>query len=229
MSIIISQQHSFMQPYLREASKGHADEAEQTPVLLSSTDIYIPTHDRITDENGELDTSSPWFGLEQEFIRTHQGEAHVILRAAPVVGTGMQGFVRRLAEDIHRGTFLHFPGNECRISVVHAVDVAASLVALSSLRFASGSTNVYNISDGADPTLHDLAEALAYRMDNKRISTLSTKPQQWLGRVIYGQSKYAMYTTDRRYSSRRLRETIAQEPINVCEYLHTHIYDECSL
>ena len=229
MSIIINQQHSFMQPYLRAATKGNAEPSHHTPVLLSSTDIYLPSPDRITDENGTVDQNSKWFEIEQEFIQSHKGEAIAILRAAPIVGTGMQGFVRRLAEEIHRGTFLHFPGNECRISVVHAVDVAASLVELSSIRFAAGSTSIYNISDGVDPTIHDLAEALAFRMNNKRISTLSTKPQQWLGRMVYGSKKYGMYTTDRRYSSLRLRETIKQKPVDVCEYLHNHIYDECSL
>ena len=47
-----------------------------------------------------------------------------ILRPAMVVGTGMGGELRRLVNSIYRGTYRHVTGNDARVSVVHAVDVA---------------------------------------------------------------------------------------------------------
>lgn len=220
MNIVITEVDEFMRPYVKAAVSG-VDGGADTAVMLSSCEIY--------DAAGAVDTSSAWYGKEQEFIRQNAGRPHVILRAAPIVGTGMHGFVRSLAEDIWRGTFFHFPGNESRLSVVHAVDVAAALVALSALHFASPATTIYDMTDGVNPTLHDLAEALAFRMDNKRISNLSTGPQQWFGRMAYGKKKYASYTTDRIFDGSRLREAINVPPVDVCQYLRTHTYDECSL
>jgi len=228
MQITTSPQDSFILPYLKAAASD-SEEDSVTPVLLSSTEIYIPAYGRELDETSSVDTTSPWYELEQKFIHANTGHPHVIVRAAPIVGTGMRGFVRSLAEDIWRGTFFHFPDNGSRLSVVHAVDVASVLARLSSMHYASATTTVYNITDGVNPTLHDLAESLAFRMDNKRISTLSTRPQQWLGRMLYGKKKYAAYTTERLFNSTKLREATGIQGTDVCLYLRTHIYDECSL
>lgn len=150
-----------------------------------------------------------------------------VLRLPVVIGTGMTGFGRHLVQSIWRGTFFHFPDNEMRLSVVHAVDVARA-VALLCTTPRTGA--VYTLTDGVDPTLHDLAEALAYRMCNKRISNLSTKPQQWLGRVLYGRRHYTEYTVSRCYDgSAFLTDYPDFHPTDVCTYLRTHVYDDTSL
>ena len=100
------------------------------------------------------DDKSPWVKLEEEFSAkaSASGTPAYILRCAPIVGTGMTGSVRRLAESIYRGVFFHFPGNEARKSIVHATDVARAA------RFIADNTlapRIYNLTDGADPTLHD--------------------------------------------------------------------------
>ncbi|MDE6207729.1 MAG: hypothetical protein K2M55_07975 [Muribaculaceae bacterium] len=164
---------------------------------------------------------------EQAFVDecTRAGLRYFILRAAPIVCTGMQGEVRRLAEDIYRGRFFHLPGNEARMSVVHATDIAAATRHLLESDLPSA---VYNITDGDDPTVRELAEALAYRMNDKRISTASTKPQQWLLRMLYGSERLARYTVDTVYSSAPLMAT-GFVPTPVCTYLRTHVYDHDSL
>ena len=52
---------------------------------------------------------------------------------------------------------------------------------------------------------------------------------QWFGRIVYGKSKYALYTTSRTFSCEVLCDDIAFRPTPVCEYLRTHVYDENSL
>ena len=173
------------------------------------------------------DVSGKLTKAEQAFVDecSRAGLRYFILRAAPIVCTGMQGEVRRLAEDIYRGRFFHLPGNEARMSVVHATDIAAATRHLLESDLPSA---VYNITDGDDPTVRELAEALAYRMNDKRISTASTKPQQWLLRMLYGSERLARYTVDTVYSSAPLMAT-GFVPTPVCTYLRTHIYDHDSL
>lgn len=216
----------FLTPYLK--AFGVTDDAA-AKVMISSAEIYRRQPDAWLDEEAPVDTASPWYEAEQRFIAANKGKECVVLRCAPIVGTGMTGTVRRLAEDIWRGTFFHFPGNDAHISVVHAVDVARAVKALSDIEFDGADVQIFNLTDTVDPMLHDLAEALAYRMNNKRISTLSTKPQQWMGRIAYGRRKYEQYTRPQLYRSAKIRQYLDFEPTDVCAYLRTHVYDDNSL
>lgn len=198
-----------------------------TAIMLSSTDIYEPDSEKIIDEASPLRTTSAWKKSEDDFIQASEtrGLKWYIFRAAPIVGTGMNGAIRELAEEIARGLFMHFPGNETQLSVVHASDIAraAEYVLTNNV-----DGHIFNLTDNCDPTLHDIAEALAYRMKNKRISTISTLPQQWFMRLIYGRKRMARYTTTVRYSSAAI-QSLGFMPTNVCDYLHTHVYDDNSL
>lgn len=214
----------YLLPYLRRelgASEGGR------PVMISSTDIYVPSPGDVLAEGAALRSDSLWARLEASFLAQHPDG--VVLRAAPVVATGMTGDVRKLAEDVYRGIFFHLPGNDARMSVVHAVDVAR-VAALASQAGAlpSGRTVIMNITDGVDPRIDDLAEALAYRFDNKRISTLSTRPQQIIGRWLYGK-RVERYTLSRRFDGSALVTALGYEPTDVCRYLRTHVYDHESL
>lgn len=140
----------------------------------------------------------------------------------------MTGAVRSLAAEVNQGLFYHFPGNETRMSVVHGTDVANIVAALFNAKALPEGTLYYNVTDGCDPTVHDLAEALAFRMNEKRISTLSTRPQQIIGKIIFGK-RYRRWTTERTFDGSALRRALAVEPIDVCNYLRTHVYDDNSL
>ena len=168
----------FLEPYVRR-EVGSLD--LDLPVMISSTEVYWAGKDDILTEDSPSDESSVWIARERNFSMVYP--EGVILRCAPVVGTGMRGRVYELAKDIAKGIFFHFPGNQARMSVVHATDVARAVKILGQ---SEANHRVYNLSDNTDPFIHDMAEALAYRMNNKRISTLSTRPQQLIGRFIYG-------------------------------------------
>lgn len=227
----------FLQPYLARALSGFsildpADTADaDLCIMVSSTDIYGAGEFVNIDESTPIDENCIAAIREKEFVdlaKKHIKPA-VILRCANIVGTGMTGFPRELANAIWRGTFFHFPGNEARVSTIHAADVAAITALVAEKNFTIDNIHIFNLSDGDDPYLHDLAEALAFRMSNKRISTLSTGPQQWLGRIAYGKRKYSSYTTTRTISCVALHSVIDYSPTPVCQYLRTHNYDESSL
>lgn len=221
--IFLTPENEFLRPYI-EREMGKCEPKHS--VMISSTDIYIPDSEAITAEDGPTDENSPWAGYEKSFIESHPDG--IILRAAPIVGTGMTGKVRRLAEEIYRARFFHFPGNEARKSIVHATDVAKAAAYIAKNGVQGTDKHIFNLCDGVDPTLHDIAEALAFRMSNKRISTLSTNPQQIIGRMLYGK-RYRDYTTDERFNGEALLAAIPLKPVSVCEYLRTHVYDENSL
>ena len=221
---------AFVMPYIERelpeveavSDAGDADLA----VMISHVDVYGLSQGEEVPETAMLRNSS--FRKEEEEFCCRAGECGIIIRTADIVGTGMTGFPMDLAKAIASGRFFHFPDNEARRSVVHASDVARFIALLVS-RKGTAAHREYNLTDMSDPTIHDIAEALAYRMDNKRISTLSTGPQQWMGRKWYGRKLYALYTTTVTYSAERVKEEFGFEPVPVTKYLRTHVYDHESL
>lgn len=200
-------------------------------VMISSADIYGAGQFELRSEDEALDKNSVWYEYENEFTaRCRRANIRgLVLRCPDIVCTGMTGFTRHLANAIWRGTFFHFPGNDARRSVVHATDIAEAIILACKELTASADIVTYNICDGVNPTLHDLAEALAFRMSNKRISNLSTKPQQIIGRLIYGRRRYAEYTDTRTLSCAAICRDLGFRPTDVCSYLRTHNYDDTSL
>ncbi len=224
----------FLMPYLNRVLSpakivGLDDTAgAEMAVMISSCDVYGEGEHIGVGEETAVDTSSVWYMDEEKFRKAVVSLPAFILRCPNIVGTGMTGYPAELAASIWRGLFFHFPGNEARLSTVHASDVAELVGILASKEPEEG-VYIYNVSDGTDSMLHDFVEALAYRMRNKRVSTLSTRPQQWFGRKVYG-SRYVKYTTTRTFSSERLRAAFPEfHPHEVTEYLRTHVYDETSL
>jgi len=149
-----------------------------------------------------------------------------ILRPAHIIGTGMDGIPRQIVNGIARGTYFHVQGNEARISVVHALDVARLT------RIVAPVGGEYRFSDNCNPTVTELAEALSVRVNHKRIPTLSPKWAQiasrfggWLGGVTT--NLLATLTSDNTVSSPTDLSTLKGfEPRNVVDYLSTHKYDE---
>ena len=151
----------FLWPYIKKAASAHtltdnAGEAD-VAIMVSSTDIYTPGELLLAAESTPTNPDSAWIGHESAFAAGCENCRTVILRCPNVIGTAMTGFPRELAESIFRGTFFHFKGNEARVGAVHAADVAAAIAALAEMPTAEG---IYNISDGENPKLHDLAEAI---------------------------------------------------------------------
>lgn len=239
---ICAPQADFVLPFIKQLMPKadihtDADAVPGTPdaaVMLSSCSVYTPGEHILADENAPLDRQSPLFAAEEDFkaLCRKRGWPGVILRCADIVGTGMNGFTRDLVGAVYRNFFFHFPGNEARRSVVHAIDVALTVKAIAD--GALGDTGapevrIFNFTDGTHPTIHDLAEAFAYRINNKRISNLSTRPQQYIGRLLYGKRRYATYTTTRTFNDDAIHKLLDTTPINVCHYLRTHDYQDADV
>lgn len=209
----------------------HEDNSGAPAIMLSGTEIYKATQGTALDEDTPVDNTSPMAAAETAFTAfcNRKGAPPIVLRCANTVGTGMQGYVRRLAEAVYRGFFYHFADNDSRLSVVHACDVAAVVKALLTKPEAHGSGLTLNVTDGEDPTLHNLVEALAFRMKQKRVSTLSTRWQQWACAILYGRARMQRLTSTLTFDGSRVRRLTGTEPVSVTEYLRNHIYDDSSL
>lgn len=221
-------ERTFIYPFIHEVapdfivSESLAD--ADMAVMLSSVDIYGPEEGLMMAENEDIDTTSPWHTAEEDFRRrcADVGVAAAVLRCADIIGTGMTGRPRKWIEGIWRGTLLHIKDNNACISVIHATDVAQAV----RLAVEKDITGTFNITDGTEPRFDDVLEALAYRLANKRISTLSTRGQLWLGRLIYGRNRWKEYTTSRTFDCSAFANLTGYTPVPVIEYLRTHNYEE---
>lgn len=151
-------------------------------------------------------------------------EGTTVLVCPNIVGTGMTGLPMELARRIARGSFYHLEGNEARLSTIHAADVAKAV------HLSHGNGGRYLVTDGADPAFRDFAEALAWRLNHKRILTLSSRWVRWiispaLRRII---TKDATVRADGT-ALRSFADEFDFHPVPVTEYLRTHVYDEKSL
>lgn len=205
-------------------------------VYLSSTEIYGRSEGTDFNEATIPDPVSETgiTKLEAEKKLTEWCKRHdvrlSILRCPPIVGTGMKGPLRKLVNSIYRGSYNHISDDNSRLSVVHAVDVAVAAVDIAPIG------GIYNITDGVNPTRHDLAEALSARIGHKRIYTISPKRARLIARICdylpfttYGTKRLEEMTTTLTFDSSKIIATLGRRPHSVTEYLTTHDYDENSL
>ncbi len=217
VKILINPSTSFVRKYI-------IDELERNPIA--------PRQQRLeaaSDVEYTIDTRD-----DHVTINRADGSS-VTLRLPMVIGTGMTGEAARMTRMIYRGTYLHAKDSEARISVIHATDVAkAARLAMT----APALSGEYNICDGVNPTRHDMAEAIAYRLGQKRIYSLSANKfkriARWadrLGLTSFGSKQLKLLTTDQLIDSSRWDAALGDNwhPVNTVEYLRTHNYDEHSL
>lgn len=205
-------------------------------VYVSSTEVYGADEGVEINENREAEPVSDTgrTKLEAEKILTQwcvdNGVKLTILRSPAIVGTGMRDPLRQLVNSIYRGSYHHIDDETCRVSVVHATDIARVMLQ------ATGIAGVFNITDGINPTRHDLVEALARRMNNKRVYTLRAKRARILARVCdflpflpFNSKALAERYRSLTFDESRLCRAIDRQPVSVVDYLQTHEYDENSL
>lgn len=205
-------------------------------VFISTTEVYGATDEENVDEDHKTEPTSEAgiTKLEAENILSEwcaaKGVNLSILRAPAIVGTGMQGPLRAWVNSIYRSTYHHIADETARMSVVHATDVARAACLI------AGHSGVFNITDGVNPSQHDLAEALAARMGNKRIFTLRPKRARIFARfsrflpfVNYNKERLAERYRSLTFDCSLLCNTINFTPQSVTNYLTTHVYDETSL
>lgn len=207
-------------------------------IYVSSVAVYGSRPVEYADEKTPADPDTSYGRAKlavEKFLQEWCDEAGTvlyILRPAMVVGTGMQGELRRLVNRIYRGTYRHVSGNDARVSVVHASTLADVVAELMYLRDGG----IYNVTDGNDPLRHDLAEALAWRLDHKRIYTVPLSKARLLAR-IGDYIPVTMFTTvglekemaSCTFDSHAIFEHTGVKPEAVTDYLRNHIYDESSL
>ena len=94
-----------------------------------------------------------------------------ILRPARMFGKGVHGEMKRLFNDVVNSRYIHVRGNDARLSLICAIDVAKAVVALHSF----GGT--YNLTDGMDATWISLAEAMSANSGAMKRQTFL--PKRW--------------------------------------------------
>ncbi len=238
VALVYCPDRAFLAPYM-EAAFGSGTRvivAEKLPqaipedvesaIMISSTEIYTCREGRNIDETHPVDESSPWFARESDFgtLCRDAGVPCAILRCAHVVGTGMTGFPMWLAVGIDAGWLVHVRGNDAAISVVHAIDTAAIAAIVSSKLLAGQIFEPMNIIDGTTTRVDDLIDALAFRINDKRVWTLGG----FLARVatrFYDKSRLSEMTTTLTFDDARQIAATDLYPLHpVTEYLRTHDY-----
>ena len=144
-------------------------------VFISSAAVYGVTEGENIDENHPTEPTTEYGRSKlaaERLLADWAAKNNVvltILRPVMTLGTGMTGQLMTMARGIDRGTYLNIKGNESRRSVVHAIDVAKVVEKVAPI----GGT--FNVADGCDPRLIDLAEALSARIRGKRIPAIAEK------------------------------------------------------
>lgn len=205
-------------------------------VYISSAEVYGVTDGTNIDES-VVPSPVTRFGKAklavEEFLTQWCADNHVklaTLRPAMIVGTGMGGELRTLVNRIYRGSYRHIADNDARVSVVHATSLADAVLAV------VGRSGVWNVTDGADTSRRDLAEALAWRMGNKRIFTLQHPKARFIARVndwlpLFWLDSKALEAelSTKTISGALLMAETGFTPVRTVDYLRTHNYDESSL
>ena len=166
---------------------------------------------------------------ENEDVRTFRDKCQthgcrlITLRLPAVVGTGMGDPVMKLAKNIARGTMFKIKENNPVWSVIHATDVAR-LARVIMERDLNKDVDI--VVPGTQIQLHDLIDALAYRMGDKKIGTLKYK----FARLFFRPALLNIMTQNKVVENPDFTTIAAEFKFtDPADYLKTHVYDENSL
>ena len=223
-----------------EAVKLIDDTKPKHVVVVSSTAVYGLSSGENIDETAPVrpaDNASRHLASIEDRVKERckaTGAMCTILRPADVVGTGMEGFTGRRARDVNNGSYMHVKGNEAQRSIVHAIDVAKAVRAVAEKAGDDCIEGVYNLTDRSGATIEQLADAIAYRLGNKRIFATGLKAAKalallgdiTLGALPWSRKKLKARTTTLTFNSFAISKHTTWEPMSVTEYLKTHKYSE---
>lgn len=220
LKIAVTGNKQFLRPYIE---REFATEAKAIVTdSVDEADIVVHT--------SGTDASVPALRNGQQLVIVTTGDDPAaqmpadatVLRTGWIIGTGMEGTPRRLVNAIARGTFLHIEGHEATHSVIHAIDVARYC------RLLAGQQGEFDITDGTTTTVDQLADALACRLNNKHIFTISAKQWRllsWLP-IAPDVNKADWRTVDTILDPSGAIATAGHPKINVINHLKTHQYGE---
>lgn len=157
-------------------------------VFISSYKVYSADAGENVNEDTPLWASSEagrTKAVAEEKVRKWAGANNVnltIIRPARMFGNKVSGETLRLFNDAVKGNYIHIRGNDSRISLVTALDVAQAIVKV----YEKG--GIYNATDGRNPKLLEMMEALTANAGaQKRMIHLPPAWAEWfwrLGRFI---------------------------------------------
>lgn len=192
--------------------------AESLKFVLPYIQRELPDYELV--EDGEADFTACLLTPDEASGANDTAEPGATTLICPnVVGTGMNGWPMAIAEAIARGRYFNIKENEERLSTVHASDVAVAV------RLSLGKGGKHIVTDLNDPRQIDFAEAIAHRLNDKRIFTVSRTWAPWL----MGRKLFNYVTQSDLYEGEDFAITFGFKPTPVVEYLRTHVYDDESL
>lgn len=153
-------------------------------IYISSYKVYGPDAGTdVTEETpawtvGECGESK----IKAERLVTDWAEEHhvtlTIIRPARMFGSRVGGETLRLFNDALNGYYIHIRGNDARVSLVTALDVATAIFRV----YKTGGT--YNAADGRNPRFIEMMEAMtANAGQQKRMTHLPASWAGWLWRL----------------------------------------------
>lgn len=146
-------------------------------VYVSSWEVYSQDSGEDVEENHQRWASSKTGRSKaqaEDFVGkwcADRGVTLTIVRPARMMGKGVKGEMKRLFNDVIRNRYIHVRGNDARLSLVCAIDVAKVIAAL----YPIGGT--YNITDGKGAKWIELAEAMSANSGAMKRQTFL--PEKW--------------------------------------------------
>lgn len=186
----------FVRPYVERA--------------LSDVYTVISSPDEPSDTVLAICRATDEQGLDRKVINT------MLITPDAVIGTGMNGLGRTLAEGVARGRLYHIFGNEARLSVIHATSLAQAA------RLVAGTPGRFVVAEEQPVTFHDLVEALATRINGRRVYTVSRRLAWWLMPPYLRRT----ITTDSIVTPDIAAAFPDFKPVSACGYLTTHDYSD---
>lgn len=146
-------------------------------VYLSSWEVYSPDSGVNVSEEHQTWAASKVGQSKaraEQLVKEWCAERDItltILRPARMFGKGVHGEMKDLFNDVINSRYIHVRGNEARLSLICAIDVAKAIIALRSI----GGT--YNVLDGVGATWIALAEAMSANSGAMKRQTFL--PSKW--------------------------------------------------
>lgn len=146
-------------------------------VYVSSWEVYSPDSGEDVKEDHQL-----WAATKvgqskaraEEIVRKWCAEHNVLMtvvRPARMFGKGVKGEMKTMFNDVINSRYIHIRGNDARLSLVCAANVASAIKKLHSIG------GIYNVSDGKDASWIELAEAMSANCGAMKRQTFL--PKKW--------------------------------------------------
>lgn len=146
-------------------------------VFVSSWEVYSQDSGEDVGESHQLWASTKTGKSKaraEELIRRWCADRDIkltIVRPARMFGKGIKGEMASLFNDVVAGRYIHVRGNDARLSLVCASDVAEAIKKLHSIG------GIYNVTDGRGAKWIELAEAMSANTGAMKRQTYL--PEKW--------------------------------------------------